>query len=99
MFMLTFKRDHPIDGARHSGAPNATVVVDGHDVGSTPAVVRPLAPGAHDLVVHSDGYDPFRQRVEIGPGQMVTVRAQLRRNPAAGGSRPSPSTSDGCAKD
>lgn len=48
--------------------PDARVAVDGRAAGKTPVQPLPISPGEHEVSLTLDGYEPFRQTVEIEPG-------------------------------
>jgi hypothetical protein len=70
----------------------ARVTVDGKDYGSTPATVRGLPYGAHQVKVVRDGYAPEDRRVVVTvarPAQSMTLELEpLRAAAAARGQTP-----------
>jgi hypothetical protein len=42
-------------------------------VGETPLASYPLEPGRHELSVEREGYEPFRQVLEVTAGQEVRL--------------------------
>ena len=74
----------------------ARVFVDGRDYGQTPAAVRDLAVGAHQVRITRDGYVAEERRVAITaarPAQSITVPlSRTRTASAAETSAPLPST-------
>jgi len=63
----------------------ASVIVDGREYGTTPAIVRPLARGTHRVRVIRDGYIPEERSVAVtrnqpAPSLLVTLEP---RRPAA----------------
>jgi hypothetical protein len=49
--------------------PWGHVYVDGERVGETPLASYPLEPGRHELSVEREGFEPFRQVLEVVAGQ------------------------------
>jgi hypothetical protein len=43
--------------------------VDGVVIDQTPLPAIPLSAGAHDVVLTTTGYQPYRRRVTIRPGE------------------------------
>src|SRR5439155_23006854 len=76
----------------------ARVFVDGRDYGQTPAAVRDLAVGAHQVRITRDGYVAEERRVAITaarPAQSITVPLSRTRTASAVGASdrtPAPST-------
>ncbi|MBC7975255.1 MAG: PEGA domain-containing protein [Myxococcales bacterium] len=60
-----------------STVPDATVYIDGAQVGSVPQEKR-LSAGDHPVVVRLEGYKQFEQNVRVTAGQTVTVQAELK---------------------
>jgi hypothetical protein len=56
----------------------AEIYVDEKFVGSTPSVVT-LLPGPHELEIKSDGFKPWRRKLEVTSGSKVTVQAILEK--------------------
>jgi|GEM_PF-1384531 len=54
------------------------VYIDGQFRGTTRLDLE-LDPGPHLVVVEKEGYIPFEERIELGPGQQLTLRTELRR--------------------
>lgn len=59
-----------------SPVPEALVFIDGESVGSVPQE-RELPPGEHFVVVQKPGYKKFEQKLNLQPGQTMTVTAEL----------------------
>ncbi|MBX3228881.1 MAG: serine/threonine protein kinase [Labilithrix sp.] len=59
-------------------APDARVVVDGKDVGAPPVTVR-LNPGAHEVTVTREGFEPLERAFEIAGRDEVTVAGPLTK--------------------
>ncbi len=53
--------------------PWGHVYVDGERVGETPLASYPLEPGRHELSIEREGYEPFRQVLEVAAGQEVRL--------------------------
>ena len=62
--------------------PWGHVYVDGERVGETPLTSYPLEPGRHELSIEREGFEPFRQVLEVAPGQEVRLTGIVlnRRN-------------------
>ncbi len=62
--------------------PWGHVYVDGERVGETPLASYPLEPGRHELSVEREGFEPFRQVLEVTAGQEVRLTGIVlnRRN-------------------
>lgn len=60
-----------------SPVPEAMVFVNGERVGAVPQS-RDIHAGEHFVVVSKEGYRDFQERIEIRPGQTITVTAELR---------------------
>lgn len=57
--------------------PDCQVFVDGSFVGNIPAKVR-VSEGVHVVEVKKEGFEPFRQQVQISAGSELNLRAQLK---------------------
>jgi len=55
----------------------AVIRVDGEPVGFTPAVVDRIPIGTHELTVELEGYQTWRQTIELSAGQRVDVYADM----------------------
>jgi hypothetical protein len=63
----------------------ARVSVDGHEAGTTPATVRDLARGPHNIRVTQEGYNADERRVVLSEDRMSqAMRFELTRKPVAG---------------
>jgi hypothetical protein len=58
----------------------ADVMVDGKYMGSTPSTVR-LAAGDHTISVEKSGFKTWQRTITVSPGGIVTVSAELEKNP------------------
>lgn len=64
----------PAAGRLFVGAtPWGEVEIDGRGVGHTPLVALPIAAGWHQVRIVRDGFAPFEQRVNVGPGEDVRL--------------------------
>jgi TonB family protein len=57
----------------------ASVKVDGRDVGTTPVVALAVTPGGHEVRVESTGFRTWVRRVNASLGETLQVTAQLGR--------------------
>jgi hypothetical protein len=60
-----------------SPVPEAEVFINGERVGAVPQS-RDVYAGEHFVVVSKEGFRDFQERIEIQPGQTITVTAELR---------------------
>jgi hypothetical protein len=60
-----------------STAPQATVFVDGAELGKAPQEKR-VSAGEHPVMVRLDGFKQFEQKVKVDPGKTVMVTAELK---------------------
>ena len=58
---------------------NATILVNGNNVGSTPDTIKNLKPGKHQVEVRMDGLDNWSNSVEVTAGKESTVTALLQK--------------------
>ncbi len=56
-----------------ASTPWGHVYVDGQRVGETPLASYPLEPGRHELSIEREGYEPYRQVLEVAAGQEVRL--------------------------
>lgn len=61
----------------------AQVFVDGLPVGHTPLDAREVSADAHLVMVWADGYTSVTERVTVGPGERLTLKFRLLRDPHA----------------
>jgi hypothetical protein len=60
----------------NSTPPDATVLLDGRDIGRTPAVVEDVAPGQHTVTV-TKGALAGTQTFDVAPGELLRVEVPL----------------------
>ena len=73
-----------------SNVPGAEIYMDDKSVGAiakTP-LSQNFKPGKHTFFITAEGYDEYKQDVEVLPGQTYTVKAELRGAPVGGYIRP-----------
>ena len=66
-----------------SNVPGADIFIDDKSVGAvgrTP-LSQNIKPGKHTFWISADGYDEYRQEVEVIPNETHTVKAQLKGSP------------------
>ncbi|HEX3473618.1 MAG TPA: PEGA domain-containing protein [Kofleriaceae bacterium] len=66
-----------------SNVPGADIFIDDKTVGAvgrTP-LSQNIKPGKHTFWITADGYDEYRQEVEVIPNETHTVKAQLKGSP------------------
>jgi len=56
-----------------NAVPWGAVALDGREVGFTPTVNLPIAPGGHRLRVTRPGYRPFERKIEATPGERLRI--------------------------
>ncbi|MFW5921477.1 MAG: PEGA domain-containing protein, partial [Polyangiales bacterium] len=56
---------------------DATVKVDGEDMGSPPVVIEDASDGTHAIVVEAPGYRAFRETCRVGPGRDCDIMARM----------------------
>lgn len=62
-----------------SDPPRSTVFLDGAELAErTPVEIPALDPGRHEIGIRAEGYLPFAQEVEVGPGQPAKIEAKLQ---------------------
>ena len=71
---------------------NATVLVDGKEIGSTPETIKDLKPGMHQVEVRMDGCEDWSESVEVIVEKVSEIAALLQK---AAGSISAKSTPDG----
>jgi hypothetical protein len=57
----------------------ATIIIDGNEVGDTPANITDLVPGKHLVEVRMEGYEGWSESVIIEPGKKATLTAVLQQ--------------------
>jgi hypothetical protein len=66
-----------------SNVPGADIFIDDKTVGSigrTP-LSQNIKPGKHTFWISADGYDEYRQEVDVIPNETHTIKAQLKGSP------------------
>ncbi len=66
-----------------SNVPGADIFIDDKSVGAvgrTP-LSQNIKPGKHTFWISADGYDEYRQEVEVIPNETHTIKAQLKGSP------------------
>ncbi|MDP6924569.1 MAG: PEGA domain-containing protein [Candidatus Scalindua sp.] len=61
-----------------SNPPNAIIFVDGKEIGHTPEIIMSSAKGTHAIEVRMEGYDVWKQTVDIVPGDEKSLTAVLQ---------------------
>ena len=59
---------------------NARIFLDGKEVGSTPDILKSIAPGSHEVEVRMDGYDVWSKSVEIEANKKKNLTLELQTN-------------------
>ncbi|MCP4412824.1 MAG: PEGA domain-containing protein, partial [Gammaproteobacteria bacterium] len=57
---------------------NATIIIDGNVVGSTPANIDDIKPGKHLVEIKMDGHDTWSKKVNIVHGKAIELTATLQ---------------------
>ena len=57
---------------------NATILIDGNEYGETPATIDNLSSGTHTVDISIDGYNTWREKVEVEPKQKSELKAILQ---------------------
>jgi predicted transglutaminase-like cysteine proteinase len=60
---------------------NASVQIDGNDIGFTPTRLRRLSDGEHTVTVYKPGYWNFTRNLTVSPGESRTAKAILTEIP------------------
>jgi len=58
---------------------NATIIVDGNEVGNTPANIPDLVPGKHLVEISMEGYENWSESVEVSPDKENQITAVLQQ--------------------
>ncbi len=61
----------------NSVPPDATILIDGKEVGTTPSVLTDISLGRHDVEVRMDGFEDWSESVVVESGKDVTLKAVL----------------------
>lgn len=64
----------------NANVEGATVSIDGHAVGATPARAENLAPGEHTVDITAEHMNPHHESITVLAGQTAAVNATLARN-------------------
>ncbi|MGR3294050.1 MAG: PEGA domain-containing protein [Candidatus Scalindua sp.] len=77
-----------------SDPANAMILVDGKEIGHTPEIIMSSAKGTHVVEVRMDGYDIWKENIEIEPGteKSLTATLQLKTGSLIINSKPSGGT-------
>ncbi|MHC4321252.1 MAG: PEGA domain-containing protein, partial [Planctomycetota bacterium] len=77
-----------------SDPANAMIFVDGKEIGHTPEIIMSSAKGTHIVEVRMDGYDIWKENVDIEPGteKSLTAILQLKTGSININSKPSGGT-------
>ncbi len=73
---------------------NAVVFIDGKEWGTLPDRIKVPA-GPHQVEVKKEGFKTFEAWIEVGQGEVKTVKAELVADPSAGASESRTAASDG----
>ncbi|MBC8551800.1 MAG: PEGA domain-containing protein, partial [Candidatus Brocadiales bacterium] len=57
---------------------NAVIFIDGKEIGHTPEIIMSSAKGTHAIEVRMDGYDIWKDNVDIEPGTEKSITATLQ---------------------
>ncbi len=57
---------------------SATIVLDGDSIGITPAIIRQIFPGKYEVEVKTDGYDTWKQMVNVVANKETSLNAVLQ---------------------
>ncbi len=63
-----------------SDPSNATVKMDGFEIGATPLTNTGVLPGAHIIAVEKEGYDETMKTIVVGSGETVSESFELIRS-------------------
>ena len=66
-----------------SNPSNAKALVDGKEAGTTPITKTGLKPGTHNVEVLKNGYDSWKEEVDIMPGKEIELTAILQMKAGA----------------
>ncbi|MBC8552808.1 MAG: PEGA domain-containing protein, partial [Candidatus Brocadiales bacterium] len=56
----------------------ATIFLDGKEVGTTPDTIRPVAIGTHEIEVKKDGHAEWKKKLNVKKGKEITLNALLQ---------------------
>ena len=57
---------------------NAVIFIDGKEIGHTPEIIMSSAKGTHTVEVRMDGYEIWKEKVDIEPGTEKSITATLQ---------------------
>ena len=78
-----------VDVSVNSTPDGARIVVDGMDVGDTPASFR-LKPGEHELQIEKEGFAAWKSKITATPGTPQSIEAKLEQPAPAKPAAPQP---------
>ena len=62
----------------NSEPTNATIYLDGKEVGTTPDTIRSIDQGTHEIEVHMEGYEKWKRSVKVNVGKEKVLTALLQ---------------------
>jgi hypothetical protein len=62
-----------------SEPPDAMILIDNNENGTTPQTIKDLSSGMHEIVIRKDGYQDWNESITIGTDKKNTVTALLQR--------------------
>jgi hypothetical protein len=62
---------------------DAKVMLDGKKAGNTPVTITDLKPGAYNIEVIMDGYNNWKESIDVIPGNVISLSATLKMKPGA----------------
>ena len=57
---------------------DATILINGKEIGTTPVNITDPDPGAYLVEVRMDGYETWNESIDIKPGKEITITADLK---------------------
>ncbi len=75
----------------NSEPANATIYLDGKEVGTTPDTIRAIAQGTHEVEVQAEGYEKWKRsvKVNVGKEKVLTALLQIKTGSISVESKPS----------